>query len=289
MSFAKGTGDSVRYWEEYLTIVAATIGAFFLGIILGSKLMSGISEEELNSSSTMLLVINFLPYLLASIALIVSAKITLKRPFLSVITSRESFGWKRFFFAFGLWFLMQTVFLFMAIGSGAPIVFSFSLVDFLLLLLVAITLVPIQTAFEEVFFRGLLFQWFTKTTGRVGISIALVAILFGLIHAGNREIAIFGYGILAYYIISGLFLGLLAHFDDGLELGMGYHFANNFFLIFVVTNTWQSIQTKALFTDYSSPSYGWEMWLPLAVLQPALLYTFYRIYRWKNPLKRILE
>lgn len=289
MSFAKSTGESERYWEQYLTIVAATVGAFFLGIILGARLLSGIPKANYESLSTLILVINFLPYLLASIALILSARFTLKRPVLSLITSREKFDWKRFFFAFGLWFFMQTVFLFMAIGSGAPIVFNFSLVDFFFLLLVAITLVPIQTAFEEVFYRGVLFQWFTRSTGKAGIAVFLVAILFGLMHAGNKEIAVFGYGVLAYYIISGLFLGLLAHFDDGLELGIGYHFANNFFLIFIVTNTWQSFQTKALFIDYSSPDFGWEMWLPLAVLQPALLYTFYRIYRWKNPLKRILE
>ena len=117
----------------------------------------------------------------------------------------------------------------------------------------------------------------------------MLAAIFGWMHAGNPEVAILVYSVLFYYILSGLFMGVLTHLDDGLELSMGYHFANNFFGAVIVTNSWQVFQTDALVTDHSKPEMGFELWAVLLIIQPALLYVFYKVYRWKNPKTKILE
>ncbi len=289
MSFAKGSEEKNASWEKYLVTVIITIGSLFIGLIVAAKGMQIFADGDRHSWSALEFAINLFPYVLALTGLLASIHFIHKRPVLSVITSRKKFDWKRFFFAAGLWLTFQIVFMVLARSSGAPIVYDFSPSKLWPLLLVSITLLPIQTALEDIFFRGFLFQGITKATGKAGASVLAVAIIFGLIHSGNPEMDALGNIALIYYIISGLFLGLLAHFDDGLELGMGYHFANNFFGAVILTNTWQVFQTSALFTDYSEPNFGWELLIPLLVLQPAMLYAFYRIYRWKNPLKRILE
>lgn len=289
MSFAKGTGEKDASWEKYLMTVIATFGSFFLGMVVATNLLQGIPKGVAAGWSTATFAIQLIPYVFGLAGLLAGIKFIMNRPILSVITSRKKFDWQRFFFAFGLWLTFQIVFLISAKSSGAIITYDLSFQKLLPLLVVSITLLPIQTAFEDIFYRGLLFQGFSRAIGKAGASVLGIAILFGLMHSGNPEVDIFGNVALVFYIISGLFLGLLAHFDDGLELGMGYHFANNFFGAFILTNTWQVFQTDAIFTDHSDPVFGWEMWIPLIVLQPAMLYAFYRIYRWKNPLKRILE
>ncbi len=288
MSFAKGSGGAPMSLEQFILTIVFTFGAFFVGMLFAAQLMeaSGTLNEV---KSNVRFAINLLPFAFGLGALLLSVKFILKRPILSVITSRKKFDWQRFYFAFGLWFLFQMVFLLLGKASGAPVSFNLSMGHFLPLLLISITLLPIQTAFEDILYRGFLFQGLTSVIGKAGISVLIIALLFGFMHMGNPEVDVFGYFAMAYYCISGVFLGLLAHFDDGLELGMGYHFANNFFGAAILTNTWQVFQSHAVFTDHAEPTFSWEMWLPLVVLQPAMLYTFYRIYRWKNPLKRILE
>lgn len=141
---------------------------------------------------------------------------------------------------------------------------------------------PIQTAVEEAFFRGWLFQGFGKRLKHAGWSIFFTGIVFGLMHGANPEIEKIGYGIFAYYIISGIFLGVIAHLDDGLELGMGYHAANNMFAAIILTNNWQVFHTDAVFIDTAPPSFGWDAILTLAIIQPLFLIIFGKIYKWKN-------
>ena len=288
MSFAKGNENESVSWEKYLLTIVITFGSFFTGMIVAAKLLSatGLIYE---TKSSLRFALNLVPFLFGLSALILSVRFLHKQPVLSIFTSRKKFDFQRFLFAFGLWFIFQLVFLLLGKAAGAPVSFSLSLADFIPLLIVSLTLLPIQTAFEDVLYRGYLFQGLSRATGKAGLSVLLLALVFGWMHSGNPEVDMFGYFALAYYFLSGLFLGLLAHFDDGLELGMGYHFANNFFGAVILTNTWQVFQSHAIFIDHSEPQFSWEMWLPLIVLQPAMLYAFYRIYRWKNPLKRILE
>jgi len=288
MSFAKGTGEK-ESWEKYLLTIVATFVAFFIGLIVAVKLRTSFSLRITDIRSSINFAIQLMPYLFGSAALVACMRYIHKRPLISFFTSRAKFDWQRFFFAFGLWLLFQCVFMLMAKASGAPIVFDFSLSGLIPLLLVSVTLLPIQTAFEDVLYRGYLFQGLSRYTGKATVSLFALALLFGFMHTGNPSVQIFGYVIVPYYIISGIFLGLLAHLDDGLELGMGYHFANNFFGAVILTNTWQAFQTNALFTDFAEPVMGWEIWIPLFTIQPAMLFAFYKIYRWKNPMKRILE
>lgn len=184
---------------------------------------------------------------------------------------------------------LLTLFLIIGLATGVPIEFRFNAGTFFPLLLVSIIFIPIQTTAEDALFRGYLFQGVGATFKSGIVAILILGGVFGYLHSGNPEVEMLGKGVLVYYISSGVFLGLLAHLDDGLELGMGYHAVNNLFGALILTNDWQAFQTNALFTDHSPPAFGWDMIISLILIQPLLLFVFYKIYKWKNVKSKFLK
>jgi len=234
-----------------------------------------INNVGLNTFFTTLL----FPFLVGVFAIAVGVKYIHKRPFL---TSRSKFDFKRFFLSFSLWGMVSALFLLIMMMSGSKIEFEFDLIKFLILLVISLTLLPIQTFFEEVFFRGYLFQGTYLIFKKGWIVVLFTGILFGMLHGANPEVEKIGKFLLIYYIESGIFLGLLALFDEGLELSLGYHAVNNIFAALILTNDWQAFHTDALFVDRTPPSFGIENILTLVVFQPILLLIFAKKYKWKN-------
>lgn len=268
-----------------------TIASLCMGFIAGNLVAEKLSLEFLGHSLVHLpetadpnaiLALNLLPFGFAMATLLLCVKNFHRRPMMSVLTSRKRFDLKRFFFAFFVWGAVMTVTLIVGGLMGAPMTFQFNASSFFPLLAISLFIVPIQTTTEELVFRGYLFQQFGNSF-RFGLaSIVISGVLFGLLHAGNPEIAKLGYGVLSYYIGTGIFLGIVTHMDDGIELAAGYHTVNNVFGILIVTNNWQVFTTDALFVDHSEPTYIWETVLTLGLLQPLMLFLFSKVYKWKN-------
>ena len=145
-------------------------------------------------------------------------------------------------------------------------------------------MIPFQTTLEELLFRGYLMQGLKAKLGSNFFAVLISGVFFGLMHIGNPEIEAIGYHVLSYYIIIGIFLGCLAVFDNGLELSIGFHAANNIFAALMVSNDWQVFQTDALFLDYSAPEFSLNMLLVSIAFLLTLTFIFKRIYGWK-PLK----
>ena len=114
------------------------------------------------------------------------------------------------------------------------------------------------------------------------LSFLLPAILFGLMHMANPEVVKIGPIIMIYYIGTGLFLGILTIMDEGLELALGFHAANNLIGALLVTADWTAFQTHSILKDVSEPSGSFEIILPIFVIFPILLFIFSKIYKWKN-------
>ena len=275
-----------------------TLAICLLSLIIGGQVSEtlatkilGFSLQHFPESADLSTVLSLLlmPFAFMLVALALSIKYLHKRPILSLFTSRKSFDWKRFFFAFGLWGAIMGVFLVISIYSGAAIVWNYKPETFVSLLMVSLFILPLQTTAEEVLFRGFLLQGFAKAFHKSWVSIVLTGILFGLLHWANPEVAKIGDILLVYYVVTGLFLGVITHMDDGLELGMGYHAINNVFAALIVTNNWQAFHTDALFMDKTPPSFGWESVLTLAVLQPLLLLVFARMYKWNGWKEKLLN
>ena len=114
------------------------------------------------------------------------------------------------------------------------------------------------------------------------VPLLITSAAFGLMHIMNPEVEKMGYIILVYYIGTGLFLGVITLMDDGMELALGFHAANNIVTALLVTSEWSALQTESVFKDVSTPSVGFEILVPIFIIFPILLFIFSKKYNWTN-------
>jgi membrane protease YdiL (CAAX protease family) len=275
-----------------LTVCLILLGYGFLGSLpllidlrlSGSDLNDVMSIEHMARilGKNRLLVHLLLPFVFIFAALYVGITRFHKRNFLSVLTSTPHFRWKRFFIAFSLWWGLMLAFVLFEFFMGNELKLNLDINKFIPLVIISFLLIPIQTTAEEVLFRGYLAQYLYRKIGSYLHVIITTSAFFALMHAFNPEVATLGYGILSYYFLTGVFLAVMTIMDDGMELSMGYHAANNVFTAIMITNNWQAFQTDAVFLDTSIPTFGFDSILTLALIQPALLLLFSRLYKWTN-------
>lgn len=185
-------------------------------------------------------------------ALFFCVKFLHKKNYLDIVTARPKFDWGRLFFGAAVWGILTLISFAVTILSSdnADIVFQFEPLNFFMLVLISILFLPFQTGFEEIMFRGYLMQGAALFFKSKWISFLFIAILFGLMHISNPEIKAFGVEVaLPQYILMGLILGFIAIMDNGLELAIGLHLANNFMAAITFTSNASALQTHALFKD----------------------------------------
>lgn len=198
-------------------------------------------------------------------------------------TSRNKVDWKRIFFSFFLWAAITSIMILVAYYSTPEkFILNFKPEKFFVFLVLAILLIPLQTSFEEYLFRGHLMQGLGLATNSRLIPLLVTSFMFGIMHAANPEVDKVGWIIMLYYIGTGLFLGIITLMDEGLELALGFHAANNLVSALLVTADWTAFQTHSIFKDISEPSTGFEIILPVFIIFPTLLFIFSKVYNWKN-------
>ena len=237
--------------------------------------------SHLDSNLTLLLFL--IPSLIAFFGFLFVIKYIHKQSLKSVTTVRKHIDVKRIIFGFSFWGILSVlVFGASLIISPENYQWNFELHPFLTMFIIASLLIPFQSAIEEWIFRGYLMQGFATMTRSRLLSLLLTSIIFGSLHILNPEIDKLGYGLLAYYIGSGLFFGILALMDEGIELAIGIHVANNLITAILVTADWTAFQTASLYKDVSTPSLIVELSLSLLLLYPLSILILARKYRWKN-------
>ena len=201
----------------------------------------------------------------------------------SLTTSRTKIDWKRVFFSFFLWGSITTL---MILGlyftQPENFVWNFNPEKFFIFLVLAVVLVPMQTSFEEYLFRGHMLQGIGLATNSRLIPLIITSVLFGLMHIANPEVGKIGYIIMIYYIGTGFFLGIMTLMDEGLELALGFHAANNLVGALLLTADWTAFQTNSILKDLSEPSAGFDVLTPVFVIFPILLLIFSKVYGWNN-------
>ncbi|WMI64693.1 CPBP family glutamic-type intramembrane protease [Aestuariibaculum sp. YM273] len=110
----------------------------------------------------------------------------------------------------------------------------------------------------------------------------ITSAVFGLLHIANPEVEKLGPMIMVYYIGTGLFLGIMTLMDEGMELSLGFHAANNLFTALLVTADWTAFQTHSILKDMSDPSETAlsEIFVPVFIVFPIILFILSRIYKW---------
>lgn len=202
---------------------------------------------------------------------------------LSITTARAKIDWKRVLFSFSIWAIF-TILSTLAFYFTNPtdFVINFKPIPFAILVVIGTILIPIQTSTEEYIFRGYLMQGFGNLAKNKWFPLIMTSVIFGAMHISNPEVSKMGNIIMVYYIGTGLLLGIITLMDEGMELALGFHAANNLVSALLVTSDWSAFQTHSIFKDISQPSAGLDVILPVVVIYPILLFIFSRKYNWTD-------
>lgn len=212
------------------------------------------------------------------------AKYLHKQSFKKLTTTRKKTDWKRILLSFGLvsaYLIISTAIDYYTHPENYEV--QFQLVPFLILFVISIIFVPLQTSFEEYLFRGYLMQGLGIIVKNRWFPLLVTSVIFGSLHFFNPEVTKFGPWIMLYYIGTGLFLGVLTLMDEGMELSLGFHAANNLITILLVTADWTAFQSNSILKDITEPDGAVkELIVSLLILYPLFLLIFARKYKWSN-------
>lgn len=279
----------------FITIIAMFMGQIPYAIAIAVKVMTSgetlpTTEEgmlrylDLNLGLFLLL----LSFAVGLLGLFIIVRSLHNQKFRQIITSRQKVDWRRFFFAFVVWgiFSAGSTLLFYFL-EPKNYVLQFNLVPFLILAAIAIVMIPLQTSFEELLFRGYLMQGIGVAVKNKWLPLVITSVLFGVLHLANPEVDKMGPIIGFYYIGTGLLLGIMTLMDEGTELSLGFHAANNLIAALLVTADWTAFQTHSVFKDISEPTASWDIFIPLVVIYPILLFIFAKKYKWHSWKERL--
>ncbi|MGB5226654.1 MAG: CPBP family intramembrane glutamate endopeptidase, partial [Eudoraea sp.] len=157
-------------WRYAVGVIIVFISWQFIGagplvlVLLAKAIETGDYPTDMASISNLLgsnlfFFLLLLTFVIAFLTLYLTVKFLHQQSFLALSTSRKKIDWKRVAFVFTLWAIISVVFIGLDIFlSQEDYVYNFQPGPFLVLLLIAVVLIPIQTSFEEYFLRGYLMQ-----------------------------------------------------------------------------------------------------------------------------------
>ena len=271
---------------SFIMILFSTIGQLPMIPFLPSELPSPDADpmdifKTIPSNLRLFLLLLSFAFVLPGIWLVVKKLHDL--PIMSILSSRKKIDLERVLYSFMLWGTVVSAFVFLEYSLNPEnYVFNFKVKEFLILAVIAILFIPIQTSVEEIVFRGYLMQGFGHWLNSRFMALFLTSTVFGSLHLANPEITALGYEFVILYITVGFVLGIMTLMDDGLELALGFHAANNLIAALLLTADWTVFQTESILIDISEPSLGITDWITPFIVFPILLALFARKYSWTN-------
>lgn len=283
-----------KWWRVLLTALLTS------GVFVANFVMYFFStKEQLQAAYDLMkdipnnlsLIINLIPFVFLLGLLFLLVYVLNNRSILSLTTSREKVDFKRIFFSFGLIvFISIAGFLVSYYGDNSNIVWNFKPVNFFILLIISLLLFPFQIGLEEYLFRGYLMQQIGIVVRNRWFPLLFTSIIFGLFHSANPEVAEMGFGVMIFYIGTGLLLGVMTLMDEGMELALGFHLGNNLMASILITSEFSALQTDALF-KYSGVENTagtlTEMIISIAITYPIILFILAKKYKWSNWIEKL--
>ena len=196
--------------------------------------------------------ISFLPLFVATL---IAYRYLLKRPIKQLFTSGEKYSWRKTWIGFSA---LSVISLILGLGdfiiNNEDYTWSWNASAFLPYLFICLTLLPMQTTAEELFFRGWLQQWLDNGKKKQWTVSLTSGLLFALPHIANPEVAgnqlflpVISYGA------TGFMLAWVTFRDKSLELAIGAHFANNFLTGLLVSTEDSALPSVSLYTTPDVP------------------------------------
>ncbi|TDN86405.1 hypothetical protein DET49_11565 [Salegentibacter sp. 24] len=278
-----------RYIVGVIIIMFGVIIAqipFAIALALAGGFDVGMDESGMLGffDSNLTLFFLLLPFAVGFFAVLFNAKYIHGQPLLSLTTTRKKMDWSRVFFAFilvAVFTIVSTLGYYFIYPEDYLL--NFKPESFLILLGIAIVFIPLQTSFEEYMFRGYLMQGLGVFAKNRWVPLFLTSIIFGGLHYFNPEVGQLGDIIMIHYIGTGFMLGIMTLMDEGLELALGFHAANNLVAALLITADWTAFQTESIFKDISEPTAGfWDIVIPVFIIYPLFLFIMAKKYGWSD-------
>ncbi|MAC62348.1 MAG: CPBP family intramembrane metalloprotease domain-containing protein [Flavobacteriaceae bacterium] len=297
MFLKQDTLNTNPFWKyllgSFIVIIFSILGQLPLSLFITADAISEAGGDPMialrNLDKNLQLFLILIPFVFGFLGLYLVIKKLHNRNFVSITTSRSKVDWRRIIHSFILWGSITITFIsadFFINSEDYQINFKFE--KFFILLIIGFILIPIQTSLEELLFRGYLFQGFSLYFKRPWIGLFLTSFIFGCLHIFNPEVQKLGLGILIYYIGTGLFLGIITLMDQGIELALGFHAANNLITALLVTSSWTAFQTESILIDISDPSLVGETIISMLILYPLFYIYMYKKYKWSDLKNKLL-
>ena len=284
------------FWRNFLggavpLIVSNIIWAIPLAVVMISYTLDGSSLPQKGGMPDFELMgidpnIGFafmlFPFILAFFTIVWLIRPLHNRSFGTVINGGRKVRWGRMIFSAFVWIAMSAAWLFYSVRTD-PGNFSLNNTSSTLLILAALSvlLIPFQAAFEEILFRGYLMQGFAVLARNRWVPLLITSLLFGLMHALNPEVKEYGFmTMIPQYVFFGLVFAVLTLLDDGIELAIGAHAANNAFLSVFLTHKDAALQTPAMYEQIKI--YPWQDFAGLVAMSVVFVIIMTVVYRWKD-------
>ena len=288
MNFIQQAYKGENEWWKYLIALVVVMSPFILNFVLYlllPEIFEKIYEdmENFQGNKNVFLLENLVPFVVLLAILLLFVRYLHQRSIVSLITSRLKIDWNRVIYAFVLWLAISMAFL--AIGfftDSENLIWNFKPIPFFILVIISLVFLPLQTSFEELLFRGYLMQGIGILVKNRWFPLLITSVLFGLLHGLNPEVEKLGYGVMVFYIGTGLLFGIVTLMDEGTEIALGLHAANNIVAALFITSSWAAFQTDALYIDTSEPELDWTIFIPVFVVYPILIFILSRKYGWTN-------
>ena len=253
-------GSRITHAERYLALahlgrnewwryVLGVIAILFSWLILGWMPYALVVMEGGDGLLIRFIAVNFSIIMMLG-GLTVAVKFIHRRPLMTLVTGERGIDWGRIARAALVWAVigLATV-LAEHLLYPERYLLSFMAERFVPFAAVALLLTPLQTATEELVFRGYVMQGLGLVVKRPTVVAVVSAAVFTLPHLLNPEVQQHGVVLMgASYFVIGLLLAAVALRDGRLELAIGLHAANNLLLVLVANYEGSVLASESIFT-----------------------------------------
>jgi membrane protease YdiL (CAAX protease family) len=288
----RGKNSFWRYFIGAISpfIVSNVIGAIPMVIVMFMYSSGGVIPQSggMPDFKAMGVNLNFgfvltvFPFVLAFLTLILLTKPLNNRSAYTIINGGNGVRWGRTLFSAAVWMVLSALWLLYSIKSDpGNFHLNNSTKSLMVLALLSVLFIPFQAGFEELLFRGYLVQGFTVLARNRWVPVVVTSVIFGLMHSLNPEVKEYGFlTMIPQYVFFGLVFAVLTMLDDGIELAIGAHAANNVFLSVFVTQKDSALQTPAMYEQMKI--YPWQDFAGLVVMSLLFVVIMALAYRWKG-------
>jgi len=215
--------------------------------------------NKMMGASPITLALFLLTFPAALIGLYSGQKFIHKRSLTSLHTAFKRFRFARALQGFFVIWGVLAVATFLAKALGAPVNYIFDPARFLGFFIVSLLFIPLQSATEEIIFRGYFNQALGNFINNKWIVFTLTSLAFMALHLSNPE-ALEGAKngelpiVMSGYFFFGFACCILVMIDDGLESAIGLHAGNNTFAAIFVNYEGSVLPTPSIWQTVPDPT-----------------------------------